>query len=201
MKGNITFRILEAVSSTALGAVDLFDVFLSAGYGVSQGKLLREFSKRESGHTSALLEKEEWFRARARYHNMLSRLRRDGLIRETKKEGRKYVSSTGEGIRKFLVLRKHMKNALPDNTYKGEAGSNAVIVVFDIPEKEHRKRRWLRGALKNLDLTMLQKSVWFGKTKIPKQFIDDLDRMKISTFVEIFEVTKTGSIEALRTSV
>jgi len=81
--------------------------------------------------------------------------------------------------------------------YQKERGNKFIIVVFDIPEIQKRKRNWLRAALKNLDFKMVQKSVWFGRVKIPKEFLDHLCEMKLIDYVEIFEISKTGSLERL----
>ena len=69
-----------------------------------------------------------------------------------------------------------------------------VIVAFDIPERVRRYRDWFRSVLENLGLTMIQKSVWMGKIKIPKALIDDLAELKLIDFVEIFEVGNEGSL-------
>ena len=69
-----------------------------------------------------------------------------------------------------------------------------MIFAFDVPEKEKRKRGWLRTVLRRLDFTMIQKSVWVGKSKIPQEFLEDIYRFKMVDFVEIFEVSKTGSL-------
>jgi hypothetical protein len=44
---------------------------------------------------------------------------------------------------------------------------------------------------------MVQKSVWVGKTKIPQDFLDDLFKLKLVDFVEIFEISRTGSLKHL----
>ena len=42
---------------------------------------------------------------------------------------------------------------------------------------------------------MIHKSVWIGKEKIPQELIIDLEELKILNFVEIFEVTKQGTLK------
>jgi len=87
---------------------------------------------------------------------------------------------------------------LPNNKYKSQSNDTLKIVIFDIPEREREKRDWLRIALKNLNFNMVQKSVWIGKAKLPKEFVQDLNRMNIFTYVEIFAVTKAGSLRSLK---
>ena len=49
-------------------------------------------------------------------------------------------------------------------------------------------------ALKNIGLRLIQQSVWMGKVKIPKEFLDDIRELHLANFVEIFEITKSGSL-------
>ena len=72
------------------------------------------------------------------------------------------------------------------------------VIIFDIPEIEKYKRDLLRDALKKIGLRMLQKSVWIGKYDIPKELIDYLRRLQIIEYVQIFEVSRAGSLEDLR---
>ena len=79
--------------------------------------------------------------------------------------------------------------------YPKEKGNKVIIVMFDIPEEYTKKRTWLRMVLGNLDFKMAQKSVWIGKTKIPKELIADIMKMKLEGFVEVFEVGSTGNLK------
>lgn len=90
-----------------------------------------------------------------------------------------------------------LKNRLPNRHYKKEDKKSLIIMSFDIPEKLRRKRNWLREVLRNLGFNMIHQSVWIGKSKIPKHMIDDLERIKILEFVEILEISKTGTLKNL----
>ena len=96
---------------------------------------------------------------------------------------------------KLKILKKQPIGPLLEKTYEKESSERVTIVIFDIPEKERRKRDWLRAVLKNLGLKMIQKSVWIGKVKIPEALIKDLKRLNLIECVEIFEVSRTGSLE------
>jgi len=95
---------------------------------------------------------------------------------------------------RIVAIRERQKSALREPSYSAAKNNNFVIIAFDVPEKEKRKRQWLRGVLKRLGFAMLQRSVWAGKVRIPKGFIDDLARLQMAEFVEIFEITKRGSL-------
>jgi len=195
MKGEITKHILEAVLETPGAIADYIGAFLGAGYGVSMGKLDYEFSKRRREREKNHTLEEETKRRIHRYHLMFSKLKRQGLIVEVSRGRRNVLSITAKGKRALERLCDQVKNQLPLPQYQsGSASDRPIIVSFDIPEKERRKRDWLRLALRNLGLAMVQRSVWVGNTKIPAAFIKDLEKLRIFDFVEIFEVTKSGNL-------
>lgn len=188
MKGDVTLKILSAINDFVGDQGDLFDAFLKAGYGASVGKIDYEFKKAQEDRRQDLILKKH----RRRYSNLVSRLRRDGLIKE------KSVALTGRGLRKLKTLKDRYFNKLPDaSSYSKEDGKKYVIIMFDIPEKEKKKREWLRSVLTRLGLKLAQKSVWIGRVKVPQNFLDDLAELKLTEYVEIFEISKTGSLESL----
>jgi hypothetical protein len=44
---------------------------------------------------------------------------------------------------------------------------------------------------------MIHQSVWVGKGEIPEDFVKDLGNLNILEFVEIFEISKTGSLNKI----
>lgn len=195
MKGEKTLKILEAIEEVAMDMGDLLAVFLTAGYGTSYGKLQYELSKRKRNRYLKSREGETEKQFRQKYHDLVYRLKRDGLIEQETKEGRKFFAITKKGQDKLYLLKERAKRKLPEISYQKEGNHKFTLIAFDIPEKEKIKREWLRAVLKNLGLQMIQKSVWAGKVKIPKRFLDDLAHLKLLDFVEIFEISKTGSLK------
>ena len=113
---------------------------------------------------------------------------------ETKLKGKNnFFTLTHEGKIRLGKLRRRKNLQLLEN--QSLKKDRLKIVIFDIPEADRRKRFWLRSALKKLDFTMLQKSVWIGKTKLPQMFLDALRQEKLLSYVEIFEVSKKGSLK------
>ena len=191
MKGEITLKFLEEVKDFVDSGADMFEVFLRAGYGASAGKLRYELNKvqKERRQRQALAQ------YRKRYSKFLYRLRQDGLIKERKQKYGMLVALTSKGRKKLIVLKERYAGRLPEvSSYDKNESDRFIIVVFDIPEKERKKRDWLRSALKSIGLKLVQKSVWMGKVKVPKDFIDDLSELKLIDYVEIFEISKTGSL-------
>lgn len=191
MKGDITKIILEKISEIACGVADLSSAIISAGYGASARKINREFEKRQNERVSRTNEQI----TKHRLSVMIKTLENDGLIEKIKDDGHTSYKITKKGLKKLKKLKNRV--ILPSFHYSKPTNENVelIIVIFDIPEREKRKRCWLRSALTNLGLQMIQRSVWFGKTKIPEQFIKDIGKMNIQEYIEIFSINKSGTLK------
>lgn len=198
MKGELTLRVLEHIGDTAISMLDLASAFLGAGYGASTSKILSEFDKKGRERSQKNAEYLKMKRQRQRFSTMLCRLRNNGLIEEKINKDKSCVQLTSKGKQYFEMLKKRRSDALPNTRYKYKLKDGKfVIVVFDIPERERRKRAWLRSALGNLNFKMIQQSVWAGKVKIPEIFLNNLRELQLMEHVEIFEISKTGSLQQL----
>ncbi len=129
-----------------------------------------------------------------KFYQLFYKLKRQGLIALEKDTGNDpFFRLTAKG----LVWLKEF-NAKPHfgtPTYASPEKSNRITIVsYDIPEKQRFYRDWLRSTLRNLDMNQLQKSLWVGKIKIPSEFIADITRFKLDRYVEIFEITKSGTL-------
>jgi len=195
MRGDITIQILEGLKDVAVDSADLIAAFLISGYGASQSKITREAERVKRERMTEKITKGDERRIKHKYQNLIYKLKKDGLIKESKKDNRKILIVTRQGDKKLTKLKElSEKNYLLKHCYAVEQSKRLVIVAFDIPERVRRYRDWLRSVLENLGLTMIQKSVWMGKIKIPKALIDDLAELKLIDFVEIFEVGNEGSL-------
>lgn len=197
MKGDVSIKILEVIGDFAGTAADIFGAIVSSNYGASYGKLQYEISKRQNRRIEKSTERDFEKQTKQKYYNMLYYLKQSGLIEEEQKNNERFFLLTKKGKEKLAYLKEQNKRRLPETVYLKEENNKFVIVVFDIPELEKRKREWLRAVLINLGFKMIQKSVWMGKVKIPKEFLEDLFKIKLVDFVEIFEISKTGSLEHL----
>lgn len=68
------------------------------------------------------------------------------------------------------------------------------IVIFDIPERERRKRTAIRLELIAAGFRQLQKSVWYGERPLPEAFPSLVDELRLRGCVHIFGVTKRGTL-------
>ena len=183
-------KALEILKDCALNQADFFEAVLASGYGAGMGKIDYEYAKRQHARENRFWRERELEERRKRLRNFLYQMKHDGLIEETK-NGKVDISEKGK--QKINQL----KNKLPDRHYKKESTEKIIIISFDIPEKLRGKRDWFREVIRNLGFKMTHQSVWIGKRKIPKVLIDDLEDLKILEYVEIFEVTKSGTLRKL----
>ena len=68
------------------------------------------------------------------------------------------------------------------------------LVIFDIPERERRKRDVIRAELIGCDFKQFQKSVWIGHCPLPEDFINLLDTLNLAGKVHIFSIRDHGTI-------
>jgi hypothetical protein len=191
MKGKILRKALDLLKEGAMNQVDFFSAVLSAGYGANSGRIEYEYQKlkRISKDRKSKIDIEK--NSKRRLMVFISKMKHDGLIEES---GDNKIKISSKGMDKLGKLR----NNLPARYYKKEAGQgNHIIISFDIPERLRRKRDWLREVVRNLGFRMIHKSVWLGKGKIPELFLADLESLKILEFVEIFEISKSGSLKKI----
>ena len=188
----ITEKILDYLQTQAENTVDLIDTVLSD----------RRTAIRKARHSivhGAPEFKTRWadfLRERQKFYSLLNQLKREGLVSK-KKYGRGSSWHITPQGRKYLVKMKERQDIsvkLLRRVYQRQDSEVLTIVAFDIPERERRKRNWLRAQLVALDFKMLQQSVWFAKIQIPEDFINDLRKYEMVPYIHIFSVSKSGSM-------
>jgi hypothetical protein len=184
------FTFLNLLSEAAADVEDHVAGYLLAGYGASLQKMEFETEKyrRQRERREVMNEKERVLRQR--YFVMRGYLMREGLV--VVKNGN--ISLTQRGASRLQSFQEDFSSRLRVPGYTVLPGLTALLVIFDIPESQKRKRVWLRRALKSMSFTMLQRSVWIGRGTLPDVFLADLSRHEIGVFVEIFEITKKGTL-------
>ena len=156
-------------------------------------KIEFEYQKHRKLSGAQKLRSKDLMEKRERLQKFLSKLKYDGLINEIKGENPKFAISD-----KGRVKLAQLKNKLPTRYYEKVAQDRSVIISFDIPEKLRGRRDWLREVIRNLGFKMIHQSVWVGKIKIPRQFILDLEEINILGYIEIFEISKMGSLKKVK---
>jgi len=187
MKGEIIYKILSFLEEKAVSTIDLIDVFVKSGYGANINKIEYEFSKKTAQKTDNRIEKEKIRNIR----KYLSKLGKDGLIAKNSLEK---INLTPQGKRKLNTFKKSF--LLNKVKYKKETSNNIIMISYDIPVAFNKERNILRDILRFLGFNLIHKSVWIGKTKLPKELIVNLEELGILDYIEILEVTKNGSLKS-----
>jgi DNA-binding transcriptional regulator PaaX len=199
MKGDLIFGILKILESAAFATADLLEALMS-DYSSSYKKARRLMLSGPPPRESLVDALQEEFRENQKFYNLLYYLQKEGFVDKKKKQNIKktFWLITKKGKKKLKSLKEQRHRTIPKKDYPVEASNDLKVVTFDIPEKERRKRVWLRRALLSLGFSMLQESVWIGKTKLPQEFIKDLRGLKLLPYVEIFSISKIGTIKQLK---
>jgi CRISPR/Cas system-associated endoribonuclease Cas2 len=193
MHGDLSIKLLEIINNVVTPVTDIGEAFLRAGYGASISRLEYEHRKLDRRREA----RAEWIREKGKYYKLLSKLKREGFISEQIIDQKKVLKLTIGGKKKLITLKKNQRDPLPDLNYQKTADKKFTIITFDVPEKERRKRDWLRSVLVRLGFQNIQKSVWIGQIKIPPDFIKDLAELKMTDYVEILQINKSGSLKHL----
>ncbi len=193
-KNEIIPKILEILQIQAETTVNLFDIFTSI-YAESYRKA------RKTLNCGSPQFKTDWafeYRRGQQFYSFLNKLKNQGLIEKNKTDEKKSIwKITKKGLEKLNLIKEKKLFSKQTVNYKKESDNKIKIVIFDVPEKERYKRTWLRATLVFLNFALLQESVWVGKNKIPEQFIYDLREREMLPYIQIFEISKKGTISQL----
>lgn len=84
-------KVLDIIEHFTFGATDLFDAFLSAGYGASHDRIQYQLHKQREDEDWQSKEAELKRKAKQRYYELVYNLKKDNLIEE-KNDGAKNFS-------------------------------------------------------------------------------------------------------------
>lgn len=192
--------MLDVLARIAEGVGDFAELFVSiaeAGYGASPRRVewIRAQNRMAAQDFDKVAKYEQ--EIKLKYRKLVSALKRDGLVAEREGATGKLFAITKKGMAKLAALRGRKKKMLPPLSYNTSPSDAFTIVSFDVPEQERRKRDWLRAVLDHNGFTCVQKSVWMGKISIPQELLDDIRRLRLATFIEIFQITKRGTLKQI----
>jgi|SRR3989339_483299 len=160
-------NILNKLIDLGVGSVESF---FPKNYSYS--KWGREILGFDNTDKNAYLNKKE-------LSSVLSQLKRDGLVQRSGSKMKSVWKATHEGKKYIQKAGKEL--------FIQEDGVQR-LVIFDIPEKDRKKRNWLRNKLISLKYKMLQKSVWIGYAPLPKRLMHEINLMRLQSHVYIFSV-------------
>jgi len=194
MRGDLTIIILELIQGATMATKELLET-LNAYDQINIYKRVRGVPRNSVQQNLFLQEIIDKLKNRRNISKLLNKLKSDGLIGKSERKSDSWnITANGRG---YL---EHAENRVryPSTHLTTSSSKELKIVSFDIPERHRGKRAWLREILKNLKFVKIQDSVWAGNAELPKEFFTSLRMLDLLTHVEIFAVTKTGSLKQIR---
>jgi DNA-binding transcriptional regulator PaaX len=164
--------ILKAVFE--LGDCTL-DAFFPAKY--PEARMWRKILGLDSSHTFS----------KQTFSSTLQRLQKQGLV---KCKNDKW-SATALGKKLVKVSNAKEVDLPPEDGV-------VRLVVFDVPEKERKKRLWLRNELRAMGFELLQRSVWIGYRPLTQDFFEMLENLNLKRYVHIVGIDKGGRTGTLK---
>ena len=124
---------------------------------------------------------------RETFSSLLSRLQAQGLVVR--------AGSTRKGTWRLTARgAAHVASLPPLRPEPPRPDGIRRLVVFDIPERERKKRDAIRLELITAGYEQLQKSVWHGERPLPKDFMELVDALSLRNCVHIFSVRHAGTL-------
>lgn len=191
-----TEKILEILQEQAEFTVALHTAFL-ADKQTSRKRLWRLATY---GPKKFKKNWAEAYRERQRFSTLLNHLKREGLIKKQNNNKRSAWYITKAGRKKYALMQERNKNNLFSAAYIDFAplmGGGTTIITFDVPERDRKKRDWLRAALLEMGCQLLQKSVWIGKGSVDEKFIHALQERGMVDYVHIFSIDRKGTMHEI----
>ena len=125
----------------------------------------------------------------------LYRLRKDGLIAKKGPERKSWWMIIPKG-RIFLRSAAQKKSAPQRLEYPTLPPSDHTVrlVSFDIPEKQRRKRDWLRSELLQCEYRMLHRSVFIGNRPLPEELLEEIASLGLMQYLQIVSIDRMGTL-------
>lgn len=188
-------RILTILEFLTHGSAATYTIMAAFAPGTTYA-MARNINGRHERINRFFQEEKE----KQKFYNLLSYLQRNGLVAKEVKDKGVSWKITDKGKDKKWRLTYQLTHAekritLPVVDYSLEKTDQLIVIVFDIPEKDKLKRNWFRDVIKNLQFSPVQKSVWIGQTKIPKELIRELKKLNLLSCVKFFSVVEIGNLD------
>jgi len=193
MKGEKILKILEVLEEVATSYLELFDVLIfkqPRGISGVQRELLKVRGKREKLFFTEL---KEYLKEKEKLTKLLYKLKKEGFISEDKKKNKLFL--TEKGKLKLKILRRRKLFEENKNKEDKKENKDVIVLIYDIPESERKKRNDLRIFLTLNGFSFIQRSVWIKQGKITEDFINYLKDINVFDYVQIFKITKQGTIK------
>lgn len=123
---------------------------------------------------------------------LLCRLRKEGLVASAGSKRNTEWTITAKGKKR---LQETSSRTFTITDYELPPKDNVIrLVSFDIPEKQRKKRDWLRATLVACDYDILHKSVFIGKRPLPEEVIEEINTLSLTPYVHMVGLDRKGTL-------
>jgi phenylacetic acid degradation operon negative regulatory protein len=119
--------------------------------------------------------------SKIKYHGMVNRLKKRGVIAVTQKSDRRFIQLTSKGQLQTLLLKSRLPRT---KTWDGKWR----LVMFDIPEQSKYKRDQLRTLLKKDGFAKIQESVFISPYPISRHGVEYLKTTGLINYIRMLRV-------------
>ncbi len=180
-KGEIIKKILLTAVGVATAGIVIGTLIVLPGFGI----VLKSFA--------------DWYKKQNRrkqyqIRKTFEELRQKRLIETTEINGEIKMILSENG--KKRALKYELENMMIPKPKNWDGKWR--LIIFDIPEKFHKKRRALRMKLEELGFYLLQKSVWLYPYECRNEIDFIVEFFNISPYVRIIEATGFDGDEFLK---
>jgi CRISPR-associated endonuclease Cas2 len=160
---------------------------MSRKYGTFSSELLIAIGEATGFFSWPIEYTESWRRKQLRgyknkqIYDSLHHLKNGGFVKEVSQKGKKFIRLTSKGQLELLLHKARLeKPKVWDRRWR--------MIIFDIPEDNHKDRDRLRGLLKRNDFTMLQASVFISPYPLNREAVEYLKQAGLKSYIRIIRV-------------
>jgi CRISPR-associated endonuclease Cas2 len=135
--------------------------------------------------------RKQLYQPRQKYYNAVSQAKRQGLIKEIRKQGKIFLTLTAKGELQSLVSKM-------DVDIQGKWDGKWRMVIFDIPEDARDKRDQLRWLLKKRGFIKLQASVFVNPYPLNREALKYLKQSGLMSYIRIAKIEEFDEDTDLR---
>jgi hypothetical protein len=136
------------------------------------------------GLENSIFKKYRHEKNKRKFSNFIYYLKRKGYIRVKNLEGKDAIILTKNGIEKAISASFKLGEA------KKRKDGKWIMLIFDMPANNRKRRDLLRSILRNLGYKLFQQSVWITPYDVSEKTEKLLQTHSLDKYVKIFLIEK-----------
>lgn len=138
------------------------------------------------GNENPIIKKYKKEKNNKRFNNLVYYLKKNNYIKSKKLESKEAIVLTSRGIDK--IKKAYLKESRKEIEKRKDR--KWIMIVFDIPQNQRRKRNLLRSVLQNLGYKIFQQSVWVTPYNVLEKTEKLLQFYSLEDYTRIFLIER-----------